>query len=384
MKKNISILLFTLLCSFPFTSCNTYNNDLPEENSDNEIIFEANINSTKDSRAVKLSTKNITTFSTYGFYNGINKVNNVTYTKNGTVWKGSKTVIWANGAMNFYAISPSFDISTSKLFETMVEPRPSFEYTVPTNVNSEQVDVLYSSILNIKKSTNSGKVIFSFKPGMHYFSFIAQNTIGTDYKVFVKKIIIHNMIHNGTFKFGSMANSGDWTAKNGVDALYDNDVIVFDNPIEITTTRTSITGDEYFVVMPQTITRWDTTSELPVSIETANQNKNWYVEIVGQIIKTNSDGTQTYLLGNPDNTTDPNHPQYESVYFPQVGKVCKIGIGSSWIITFNGGYNKDGELYMEHLDEERGGDNIDVKVAETFPSSIDVEEWTPYYEDIEL
>jgi hypothetical protein len=387
MRRRISIFLLTLLWCFSFISCNTTDNDFSETNSDDEIIVEASIykpeaitpTKTVVSRAAKLTNSNLTTFGMYGFYNTVIKVNNTSYTKNGTLWKSSRPTTWSAGAMDFYAISPSFNISTSPLTQSMTYPSLSISYTIPTNT-AEQFDILYSSILNLKKTDNSSKIIFSFKPGMHYFGFTAQNTIGTDYQVFAKKIIIHNMIQNGTFQFGSTANTGNWTAASGGNATFGNDVMEFANPIEITSTRVNLTGNEYFIVMPQTISKWNTTDSTPIPISTADENKNWYIEIVGQIIKNNSDGTKTYLLGNKDDS-DPNNPQYQSVYFPQVAKACKIGIGTTWNIVFNGGYNQNGETYLDHLDN--GGDVI-VKVAEWFPSSIDVEEWTPYSENIEF
>lgn len=383
MRRITKTLLIAIAWCYAFTSCDTISNDFSEQNFDNEIIVEAHIDGLKDTRAVKLIGSNLSSFGMFGYYGGIMKVNNTTYTKNGTSWKGNKTVTWSPGAMDFYAICPSFNISTTPLLKAMAYSSLSITYTIPTNT-ADQFDIMYSSILNLKRTDNNGKIVFSFKPGMHYFSFLAQNTIGTDYQVFAKKIIIHNMIHNGTFQFGSISNTGSWNSANGNDAIYGNDVMEFANPIEITSSKINLTGSEYFIVMPQTITRWLTSSTTPIPITTADENKNWYIEIVGQIIKNNSDGSKTYLLGNPDDTTDPNHPQYESVYFTQLAKTCKTGLVSTWTINFNGGYNKDGELYMEHLDDERGSDNIDVKVAETFPSSIDVEEWTPYSENIEF
>ena len=376
MNRAISkFLLFLSICTF-FISCAS--EDFSNENySNDEIIVEAHIGN--GTRATKLTNSNLTTFGMYGYYNGAIRINNVNYTKNETSWKSSKPVTWAAGAMNFYAISPSFNISTSKLTETMTASSQTFDYTVPTNAN-EQFDILYSSVMNLMKSNNNGKIVFSFKPGMHYFGFTAQNTIGTGYQVFAKKLIIHNMITNGTFAFGTTANTADWTAASDANAIYGNETFVFDTPIEITSTKTNLTGDQYFIVMPQKITKWATTDAAPIPISTADNNKNWYVEVVGQIIKTNDDGTKTYLLGNVDDS-NPEKPQYESVYFPQTAKTCKISIGSTWNIVFNGGYNQNGETYLDHLDN--GGDII-VKVAEWFPSSIDVEEWTPYSENIEF
>lgn len=363
-------------------SCETFNNESLETNSEDKVIVEAHIDNKNTTRAVKLTGSSLSTFGMYGFYNGVTKASNVVYTKTAGAWNGSKPVIWADGPMNFYSICPSFNISTTSLIKAMRPTSQYITYTVPSNA-AEQSDMMYSSVLKLSKSDNNGKIIFSFKPGMHYFGFTAQNTIGEGYQVFAKKIIIHNIVHNGTFTFGQTNNTGNWTPESGDAVIYDNDVMEFENPIEIPTSyKKNITNDEYFILIPQKLTKWATSNAAPVSISEADVNKNWYVEIVGQIIRTNDDGSKTYLLGNPDDTIDPEHPQYESVYFPMLGKTCSIGLGTTWNINFNGGYNKNGETYIDHSDRGDGG--VIIKVAEWFPSSFDVEEWTPYYEDIEL
>lgn len=367
--------------SLSFISCETYDNGSSDTNLEDQVIVEAHIDNQNSTRAVKLTGSTLSTFGMYAFYSGATRASNVSYTKNGTTWSGNKPVIWPAGAMDFYAISPNYNISTTSLLKSMRATSQYITYTVPTNT-ADQIDIMYSSILQLSKTDNNGKIIFSFRPGMHYFSFTAQNVLGTGYQVFAKKIIIHNIVQNGTFTFGQTNNTGDWTAESGETAVYDNNVMEFKDPIEITSSKVNLTNDEYFILIPQKITKWATSNTTPIPISTADADKNWYVEIVGQIIKTNDDGTKTYLLGNPDDTTDPEHPQYESVYFPLIGKSCKIGLGSTWNINFNGGYNKNGETYIDHSDRGDGG--IIIKVAEWFPSSFDVEEWTPYYEDIEL
>jgi hypothetical protein len=358
-----------------------YNDSLTSNEGSDEIIVEASIEGLDDGRAVKLTNTNLTTFGMFGFYNATKRVNNVNYTKNATTgaWKSAKPVMWANGAMNFYGISPSFDISTSNLNQTMVHDNPSFTYSVPTNTDN-QIDILYSSVLNLKKADKNGKIVFSYKPGMHYFSFTSKQNIGSDYKVFVKKIILHNLISNGTFLFNTKtSNKGTWTAASGSEAIYVNDTLTFATPVEITETQKSITGQEYFIIMPHKVNKWMTTAANPIPLSTADNAKQWYVEMVAQIYKVEEGGTHKYLLGNVDNT-DPNIPEFESVYFPQNAKTCSIGIGSTWNIVFNGGYNKDGELYLEHI-PDRGGDEVEVSVAEWFQSDFDIEEWTPYVDN---
>lgn len=380
------IIFWQLAILLLFSACY---NDSPSMEESDEIIVEASIEGVRDSRAAKLTNSSLTTFGMFGFYGSAKRVNNVNYTKNATTgaWKSAKLVMWANGAMNFYGISPSYDISTSNLNQTMVYDNPSFTYSVPTNTN-DQRDILYSSVLNLKKADKNGKIIFSYKPGMHYFSFTSKQTIGSDYKVFIKKIVLHNLISNGTFLFNTKtSNKATWTAASGSEAVYVNDTLEFATPVEITETQKSITGQEYFIIMPQKVNKWMTTNANPIPVSVADNAspKQWYVEMIGQIYKVEEGGTHKYLLGNVDNT-DPNWPEFESVYFPQNAKNCNIGIGSTWNIVFNGGYNKDGELYLEHI-PDRGGDEVIVTVAEWFQSDFDIEEWIPYLdipEEIEV
>lgn len=376
------IIFWQLVMLLLFTACS--NDTLSPEEVGDEIIVEAGIEGVSDSRAAKLTNSSLTTFGMFGFYGTAKRANNVNYTKNVTTgaWKSSKPVIWANGAMNFYGISPTYDISTSNLNQTMVYDSPAFTYSVPTNAKVQQ-DILYSSVLNLKKADKNGKIIFSYKPGMHYFSFTSKQNIGPEYKVFIKKIILHNLISNGTFLFDTKtSNKAKWTAASGNEAVYVNDTLEFATPVEITETQKSLTGQDYFVIMPHKVNKWMTTAANPIPISVADNAspKQWYVEMVGQIYKVEEGGTHKYLLGNADNS-DPNWPEFESVYFPQNAKTCSIGIGSTWNIVFNGGYNKDGELYLEHIPDRTGGDGIEVEVAEWFQSDFDIEEWTPYVDN---
>lgn len=371
----IAILGFSMLIS----SC-TSEKDFGEGTLENdEIKVEAYIAGA--TRTPKLTNSNLTQFGVYGFYGLTTRIKNVIFTKNGTSWQGSRVITWPSGAMNFYGISPSFSISTGNLNTSMTSSIQSIDYIVPTNT-AKQFDILYSSAFNQTKSDNNGSIVFAYKPGMHYFNFLGQNTLESNYQVFVKTIIVHNLISNGKFTFSTTtANKGDWTAASGNDAVYANDTMELSTPIELTSTRISLSGDDYMVLIPQNVTKWNTDESAPIPLTVADTNHNYYVEIVGQIIKTDEEGNKTYLLGNADNS-DPNIPQYESVYFPQNGRTCRIGAGSALPILFNGGYNKDGQLYIEHTD--RGGGGVIVKVAEWQSSDIEIEEWTPYSENIEL
>ncbi len=368
-----------------FTACSDtlVSNDC--DDTGEEIIVEAYIDGLQNNRAVQLNAKSLNKFAAYGMYNGTIKANNVAYTKNATTgaWKSNKVVTWANKGMNFYGISPSYNIATNDIKQTMLPTSQSFEYSTVRKID-EQVDFMFSSLFDVTKKTNNGKVVFSFKPAPHYFTYTIRSSLGTGYKIYVKSIIVHNLIINGTFKFSATtANTGTFTAKSGTDAVYANDTLVLATPLEVTSTNKSL--GEVEVCIPQKTTKWTTTKASPVPTSTADTKHNWYVELKAQIIKINDDTSETYLLGNnPDQTASnylPGIAEYESVYFPMNAKDCKLGKGTTWPITFNGGYNSDGDLYLENIPDRTGGDGIEVEVAEWFQSDFDIEEWTPYVDN---
>lgn len=379
--KKISIYITSinvLLLSGILLSCN---NIVETQEENYPIVVEAIIDPqfTAASRGVRLTARNLSSFGMWGFYNGAARARDVVYTKTSSTWRNNRPVTWAAGAMDFYGFSPSFSISSVATSTTMMQNPKNVEYESPADVDS-QVDIMYSSKYGLKRTDNNGKIIFSFKPAMHYISFNGKNTIGTDYKVFVKEIILHNIVSNGKFVYNATtANLGSWTLATGSDAKYINMRKVFSTPVELTSTNIQMLAGEYFIIIPQSCTMWNTSATNPIPITTADANHNYYIETVAQIIKV--EGTnEIYLLGNPDNS-DSAHPQYESVYFPVTAKNYRINTASVIPINFNGGYNKDGLPYLENND--RGGD-VEIEVAEWMEFDFEIEEWIPIYEDLEF
>ena len=377
-EKSIYIFCINILLLSEFLlSCN--NSILETQDESYPIEVEAFIDPqfTASSRGVRLTANNLSSFGMWGFYNNAARARDVVYTKTSTKWRSSRPVTWAAGAMDFYGFSPSFSISSVAASTTMMQNPKNVEYESPADVDS-QVDIMYSSKYGLKRTDNNGKIVFSFKPAMHYISFNGKNTIGTDYKVYVKEIILHNIVSNGKFVYNAnTANLGSWTIASGADAKYVNMRKVFSTPVELTSSNIQMLGGEYFIIIPQSCTKWNTTAASPIPITTADANHNYYIETVAQIIKV--EGTnETYLLGNLDNS-DPIHPQYESVYFPVTAKNYRINMASVLPINFNGGYNKDGLPYLENNDR---GEGIEIEVSEWLEADFEIEEWIPIYEDL--
>lgn len=367
----------TLIITLAFFSCK--DNENVSENEEYPIEVEAHIDSyyTKSyaSRAVKLTASSLQSFGVFSFYNNVARVRNAMFTKVGTSWTGNKAMTWAAGAMNFFAISPSFDIATSSTTVSMQKTPKTFVYEVPTNV-ANQTDIMYANTIGLSRTDNNGKINFAFSPAMHYINFSCKNSIGTDYKVVIDTIIVHNIVCNGQFEFSNVkSNTGDWVL--ATDKKYVNDTIVLATPFELTSSSKVVMGNEYMIVIPQKTTMWKTSKTNPIPISTADSNHDYYVETKAQIIKI--DGTnQTYLLGNVDQS-DPNHTMYESVYFPLVAKTFKKAAGSTLTINFNGGYNEEGKPYLENTDR---GEGVEVEVSEWMDFDFEIEEWIPIYEDL--
>lgn len=359
------------------SSCNNMITDELEESYPIEVEAIIDPQFTSASRGVRLTSTNLSSFGMWGFYNSAARVRDVVYTKTAGVWRGSRSVTWAAGGMNFYGFSPSFSISSGTTNVTMMQNPKYVEYESPTDVDS-QVDIMYASKYNLKRTDNKGKIIFTFKPAMHYIGFTGKSTLGTEYKVYVKEIILHNIVSNGQFVYNATtANLGSWTLATGADAKYVNMRKEFATPVELTSSNIQMLKGEYFIIIPQACTMWRTTKDSPIPITTADANHNYYIETVAQIIKVEG-ANEIYLLGNPDNS-DPAHPQYESVYFPAAAKTYRINTASSLPINFNGGYNKDGLPYLENNDR---GDGVEVEVSEWLDADFEIEEWTPIYEDL--
>jgi len=372
--------VFWVIMMLTIISCK--DNEYVSWNEEYPIEVEAYIDSkytnSSETRAAKLTASALQSFGVFSFFNGLPRVRNATFTKSGTTWNGDKVMTWATGAMDFYAMSPSFGITSIIANATMLATPKYFTYEVPTNV-ANQTDIMFSNMIGLNRTDNNGKLSFAFAPAMHYISFTGKNSIGTEYKVIVDTIIVHNIVSNGKFVYSNTtSNTGDWTLLD--EKKYVNDTIVFASPIELKTSATPLMGLEYMIIIPQTTTMWRTTKTAPLPITTADANHNYYVETKAQIIKDNG-GSQTYLLGYPDAEVDATHPKFESVYFPLIAKTYRKGAGSTLLINFNGGYNKNGEPYLENNDR---GEGVEVTVSEWMDFVITAEDWVPVYEELEF
>lgn len=374
-----SLKIYSILgISIFLMSCNQQ--DIEDYNSENIVIVDAEIDRSYTTRVARLGADNLSQFGIFAYDKNIARARNIVYSKKNSAWKSDKSFTWGSGAMDFYGLSPSFAISTSNMNLSMNKTPKFIDYIVPTNYDN-QFDIMYSSILQVTQKSSGGKVKFAFKPAMHYLGFVGKNSIGTDYKVIIKSIILHNIVSNGKLVYSTTtSNMADWQVATGTEAIYVNDTIDLTTPIALTNLNQQLLKNEYLVMIPQICTKWNTSEASPIPITTADANHNYYIETVAQIIKDES-GNQTYLLGYPDAEVDADHPKYESVYFPVTGKTFKIGLGSTLPIMFNGGYNKDGQLYLEHLDR---GEGVEVTVSEWMDFVITPEDWVPVYEELEF
>ena len=122
MSRKFYILIQLLLVGSIFSGCN---NTIVDEESEGyyPIEFEAIIDPqfTSSSRGVRLSSTNLSSFGVWGFNNNTARVRNIVFTKTNGTWRGSRTITWASGAMEFYAFSPSFSVSSGNSNSTMLQ-----------------------------------------------------------------------------------------------------------------------------------------------------------------------------------------------------------------------------------------------------------------------
>lgn len=368
--------IFIIIVMLTFISCKDNENASVDEEYPIEVeaYIDSRYTNNSTSRAVKLTAASLQSFGVFSFYNNSARVRNAYFSKTGGSWVGNKAMTWAGGAMDFYAVSPSFDIASTNITLSMLKTPKLFTYEVPTNV-ADQIDIMYANTIGLSRDDKGGKISFGFAPAMHYINFSAKNSIGTEYKVIVHTIIVHNIVSNGQFEYSNTkSNTGDWVLSST--PKYVNDTIVLASPVELTSSA-KLLMDDYMIIIPQKTTMWKTSKTNAIPIATADSNHNYYVETKAQIIKVDG-SNQIYLLGNYDNS-DPVHPQYESVYFPLVAKTFRKGAGSTLVINFNGGYNKDGLPYLENTDR---GEGVEVEVSEWMDFDFEIEEWIPIYEDL--
>jgi len=256
--------------------------------------------------------------------------------------------------LNIFALSPGFELATDV---NMKWNTHTFNYTLP---NGNYPDFLYGSMIRTQESQNPNSVVhLTLLAAFTYMKFTCQQNSTTmpldEYTVNVKGITLHNISSKGQFEFLETAsNEAEWTASEeaGDFTSYEQE---FENPVTLTSGRKQI-NDSLIVIIPQSISKWTTTADNPVTTAYADANHQCYVELKCQVI----DSEGNYLWGSEDGTG--TYPEYESVYIPfPSNKTYNINDRPSLNIKFDGGFDRDGVPTVFHTEKKT---HLDITVED--------------------
>lgn len=375
---SLGIILSTaMLWTGCATEDGTFNLNGPENDSGVPITIE-NVWIENNSRATNL-LGNFNSFTVYGFNVTDTKTSlrlkDVTFTKSVTTdpesgietstWKASKSVSWPkNGTMEFYALAPGMKEPYVTDVVMNANDDKTMHHAIPAEC-TEQVDLLYAISRKQTLASHGGSISLTFSHALSTLTFSAKNMLGEGFKVTLYGLKIYNLKNEGTLLFDG--NSAKWTVDNDKYADY---TLMFNTPIEISAeTYDNLTPEEYFMGMPQAKSvAYSTTGEDGTATSFATAYADRQV-ILGVLCKIEY-GDDHFRI-SPEDVPG----EYDEVYFSYGGRKWNNGMTYATKINFNGGFNKEGKIWLEEV--EIGG--VEVKVDKNWIwkgiNPIEVEEW---------
>lgn len=300
-------------------------------------------------RATPITSQNLTTsntdFKVWGYLNGAAYVNgvNITYQTNKWNYQNASDIAYWPGAsaLNFYAVSPSSvqvtrnsaNVTADNVDEltfTMANASQKFKYIV-SEANADQKDVMYAVKKDHSKATNA-TVPLLFK---HALSQIVFKGIGaaSNMKIDVRQITVHNLKNTGVFTIPNETTSSTSTA--GTWALEGD--ATFDYPLGMKTTVPQIVGttaqdltaeNGALLILPQNPTKWATTRDNAVPVETAERSGHCYLKIELKVQQAD-----TYIVGAAQT--------WGFAYIP-FGENWLPGKKYIYTLSFGGGFDDQG------------------------------------------
>lgn len=253
-------------------------------------------------------------------------------------WTYDNKKAWPTAALDFYAVNPAaHDKLTAVTFNSTDK---KFTYEVPIAV-ADQVDVMYSVKTNQTKSNRT--VDFLFKHALAQVAFKATTT-DAKFSAEINGIEVCNLVNKGTFTYPTVntaageASNGTWSNEATV-ANYAISTVGGAAVTEINNTGKQVSAnDGMLMILPQTTTKWTTTKDTPVTIETANTNKECYLKIQLKLKEDNS-----YIVGSAD--------AFATVYMP-FGYTWQMGKKYIYNLKFgNGaGYDENGDPILQFIE----------------------------------
>ena len=253
---------------------------------------------------------------------------------------------WPTNALNFYAVSPVPKLDAEPIFYywKITQKEKKISYFSGDEYGSSQpyIDVMYAIALNQSKSNKGGKVQLKFRHITSQVVFKAKKQ-RADMNVEIKSIKLHNLETSGVFTIptNDTPKRSDWTPQSptykcGLTVINKGD----DDPkITVSTDATDISSSKPMFLIPQTLTKWDTSH----NIETANAKKESYLSIECKISIGDS-----YKLGS--------NSGYGTLYVPFEAD-WEPGKRYVYTLIFGGGYDADGNTILQPI-------NFDASVEE--------------------
>ena len=242
---------------------------------------------------------------------------------------------WPTGSLNFYAVSPASDpiFYSWQISQTTKEIHYASYDEYANETNPSYTDVMYAIATDKRKADNGGIVKLQFKHITSQIAFMAKKT--SNLNVEIKSIKLHNFETSGVFTIptdGTDPQQKSW----GYKPIPNNDgfTVIKDATISVGTEATDISTKTPMFLIPQTLTKWDTSH----NIETANAKKESYLSIECKISIGDS-----YKLGSKSG--------YGTLYVPFEAD-WKPGKRYVYTLIFGGGYDKDGNPILQPINFE--------------------------------
>ena len=267
-------------------------------------------------------------------YNGINisyKGGKWDYTTTGELY------YWPNETLlNFYAVSPA----TTHLFSWQISAsKKEIHYVCYDEYGAEgnpsYVDVMYAIAPKQTQKTNSGIVKLQFRHITSQVVFKAKKQL-SNMNVEIESIVLHNLKNSAIFTIPTTDKAPaqeDWTYNNN---LYTSNghTVIKGASINVGTTETDISIDKPMLLIPQTLTKWNTSH----NTTEANTKGESYLEINCKIFQNGA-----YLHGS---ATD-----YAKLYVP-FSASWEPGKRYVYTLIFGGGYTDQGVPVLSPINFE--------------------------------
>lgn len=260
--------------------------------------------------------------------------NGVKISYNGKKWDYTNTgelYYWPDKTpLNFYAVAPA----TSHFFSWQIsDKKKEIQYVCYDEYGSKgnppYVDVMYATAPKQTRMEKNGTVNLQFRHITSQVVFKAKKQL-ENMDVVIESIVLHNLKNSAKFTIPTTDKTPaqeDWTYDDNLPTSNGHTVIKGAS-INVGTTETKISVDKPMLLIPQKLTKWNTSH----TTTEANTNGECYLEINCKIIQNN-----TYLHGS---ATD-----FAKLYVPFEAN-WKPGIRYVYTLIFGGGYTEEGQAIL--------------------------------------